>query len=173
MLPLSPPAGAQRQQRSSLPGVFCPVCRADDTKVVDSRIAEEGTAIRRRRECLACAQRFTTFERVDHAPLSVMKSHGGCEPFDRKKLVGGLSAATKGRNVSDERLEAIATVVEDSMRLLGSTVTSANVGLAVLDQLRIVDEVAYLRFASVYKDFDAAADFHRELALLEKSVTSP
>jgi transcriptional repressor NrdR len=153
--------------------VFCPACRADDTKVVDSRVAEEGTAIRRRRECLGCAQRFTTFERVDHAPLSVTKSHGGCESFDRKKLIGGLSAATKGRNVSDEQLEAIATLVEDSMRLLGSTVTSANIGLAVLDQLRTVDEVAYLRFASVYKDFDAAADFHRELALLEKSVAAP
>ena len=101
------------------------------------------------------------------------KSHGGTEPFDRKKLIGGLSAATKGRNVSDEQLEAIATAVEDSMRLLGSTVTSASVGLAVLDQLRVVDEVAYLRFASVYKDFDAAADFHRELALLEKSVSAP
>ncbi len=154
-------------------GVFCPACRADDTKVVDSRVAEEGTAIRRRRECLTCAQRFTTFERVDHAPLSVVKSHGGCEPFDRKKLIGGLSAATKGRNVSDERLEAIATAVEDSMRLLGSSVTSAAIGVAVLDQLRSLDEVAYLRFASVYKDFDAAADFHRELALLEKSVTAP
>ena len=153
--------------------MFCPACRADDTKVVDSRVAEEGTAIRRRRECLACAQRFTTFERVDHAPLSVTKSHGGSEPFDRRKLIGGLGAATKGRNVSDEQLEAIATGVEDSMRLLGSTVTSASVGLAVLDQLRVVDEVAYLRFASVYKDFDAAADFHRELALLEKSVSAP
>ena len=153
--------------------MFCPACRADDTKVVDSRVAEEGTAIRRRRECLACAQRFTTFERVDHAPLSVTKSHGGSEPFDRRKLIGGLGAATKGRNVSDEQLEAIATAVEDSMRLLGSTVTSASVGLAVLDQLRVLDEVAYLRFASVYKDFDAAADFHRELALLEKSVSAP
>lgn len=152
--------------------MFCPVCRADDTKVVDSRVAEEGTAIRRRRECLTCAQRFTTFERVDHAPLTVIKSHGGQEPFDRRKMIGGLRAATKGRNVSDERLDTIATFVEDSLRLLGSTVTSASVGLAVLDRLRDVDEVAYLRFASVYKDFDAAADFHRELALLEKSATT-
>jgi len=153
--------------------VFCPICRADDTKVVDSRVAEEGTAIRRRRECLTCAHRFTTFERVDHVPLTVVKSHGGTEPFDRRKLIGGLGAATKGRNVSDVRLEELATRVEDSMRLLGSTVTSASVGVAVLDQLRSVDEVAYLRFASVYKDFDAAADFHRELALLEKSGTPP
>ena len=150
--------------------VLCPSCRADDTKVVDSRIAEEGSAIRRRRECLACAGRFTTFERVDHAALAVTKSHGGTEPFDRKKLVGGLAAATKGRNVSDVRLDEIAVRVEESVRLLGSTVTSASIGIAVLDQLRSVDEVAYLRFASVYKDFDAASDFHRELALLEKSA---
>ncbi|HSM68052.1 MAG TPA: transcriptional regulator NrdR [Ilumatobacteraceae bacterium] len=150
--------------------MFCPSCRADDTKVVDSRLAEEGAAIRRRRECLLCARRFTTFERVDHAPLTVVKSHGGTEPFDRSKLIGGLSAATKGRNVSDVQLDEIATRVEDSMRLLGSTVTSANVGVAVLDQLRSVDEVAYLRFASVYKDFDGASDFHRELELLEKSA---
>jgi transcriptional repressor NrdR len=153
--------------------VFCPSCRADDTKVVDSRLAEEGAAIRRRRECLVCARRFTTFERVDHAPLTVVKSHGGTEPFDRSKLIGGLSAATKGRNVSDVQLDEIATRVEDSMRLLGSTVTSANVGVAVLDQLRSVDEVAYLRFASVYKDFDGASDFHRELELLEKSAPGP
>jgi transcriptional repressor NrdR len=153
--------------------VFCPSCRADDTKVVDSRLAEECAAIRRRRECLVCARRFTTFERVDHAPLTVVKSHGGTEPFDRSKLIGGLSAATKGRNVSDVQLDEIATRVEDSMRLLGSTVTSANIGVAVLDQLRSVDEVAYLRFASVYKDFDGASDFHRELELLEKSAPAP
>jgi transcriptional repressor NrdR len=152
--------------------VLCPACRIDDTKVVDSRIAEDGHAIRRRRECLSCAQRFTTFERVDHAPLTVVKSHGGSEPFDRSKLIGGLVAATKGRNVSDEQLQRLVSAVEESMRLLGSTVTSASIGVAVLEQLRRVDDVAYLRFASVYKDFDAAADFHRELELLEKSASA-
>jgi transcriptional repressor NrdR len=152
--------------------VLCPACRIDDTKVVDSRIAEDGHAIRRRRECLSCAQRFTTFERVDHAPLTVVKSHGGSEPFDRAKLIGGLVAATKGRNVSDEQLQRLVSAVEESMRLLGSTVTSASIGVAVLEQLRRVDDVAYLRFASVYKDFDAAADFHRELELLEKSASA-
>jgi transcriptional repressor NrdR len=152
--------------------VLCPACRIDDTKVVDSRIAEDGHAIRRRRECLSCAQRFTTFERVDHAPLTVVKSHGGSEPFDRAKLIGGLVAATKGRNVSDEQLQRLVSAVEESMRLLGSTVTSASIGVAVLEELRRVDDVAYLRFASVYKDFDAAADFHRELELLEKSASA-
>lgn len=150
--------------------MHCPSCHADDTKVVDSRLAEEGAAIRRRRQCLACSHRFTTFERVDHAPLTVVKSHGGREPFDRAKLINGLEAATKGRDVSKERLAEIATAVEDSLRLQGSEVSSAVVGLAVLDQLRGVDEVAYLRFASVYKHFDAAADFHREIELLEKAA---
>ena len=153
-------------------GVFCPSCRADDTKVVDSRVAEEGTAIRRRRQCLSCARRFTTFERVDHAPLTVEKSSGGREPFDRMKLIGGLEAATKGRGVPEHVLQEIATSVEDSMRLLGSVVTSASIGVAVLDELRSVDDVSYVRFASVYKNFDAASDFHRELELLEKSATS-
>ncbi len=153
--------------------MLCPACRADDTKVVDSRIAEEGSAIRRRRECLSCSQRFTTFERVDHAPLTVVKSHGGTEPFDRSKLIGGLRAATKGRNVTDDQLRTLIGAVEESMRLLGPTVNSASIGVAVLEQLRRVDDVAYLRFASVYKDFDAAADFHRELELLEKSAATP
>lgn len=150
--------------------MHCPACHHDDTKVVDSREAEEGAAIRRRRECLDCAHRFTTFERADHAPLTVVKSHGGSEPFDRTKVVRGLAAATKGRNVSDAQLEEIALRVEEMVRLHGSTVSSSTVGVSVLEQLRSVDEVAYLRFASVYKDFDAAADFHRELALLEKSA---
>ncbi len=135
-------------------------------------MAEESTAIRRRRECLSCAVRFTTFERVDHVPLVVVKSHGGKEPFDRKKVVGGLVAATTGRSATNEVLEALACRVEDSMRLQGSEVSSSDVGLAVLDELRTVDEVAYLRFASVYKNFGGAADFHRELELLEKSATS-
>lgn len=147
----------------------CPTCHADDTKVVDSRVAEESTAIRRRRQCLSCAHRFTTFERVDHVPLVVVKSHGGREPFDRQKLIAGLASATKGRSVSVETLETLALSVEDEIRMQGSAVSSANVGLAVLRHLRGVDEVAYLRFASVYKNFDAAADFHRELELMEKA----
>lgn len=151
-------------------GVHCPACRHEETKVVDSRLAEEGAAIRRRRQCASCAHRFTTYERIDHVPLTVVKSDGDTEPFDRKKVVRGLEAATKGRSVSPEQLEEVALEVEDAVRLLGSEVTSSAIGLAVLERLRTVDEVAYLRFASVYKDFDAAADFHRELELLEKSA---
>jgi transcriptional repressor NrdR len=136
---------------------------------VDSRIAEEGMATRRRRQCVACAHRFTTYERVDHAPLTVVKSTGEVQPFDQAKVITGLAAATKGRNVSAEVLEQIATRVEDAARLKGNEVTSAVVGLAVLEELRGVDDVSYLRFASVYKDFDAAADFHRELELMDKT----
>jgi transcriptional repressor NrdR len=147
----------------------CPICRDDDTKVVDSRVAEENTAIRRRRQCLGCAHRFTTFERVDHAALNVVKSDDRVQPFDRQKLISGIAAACKGRNISPDALNDVASSVEDSLRLQGSDVSSANVGLAVLNELRNVDEVVYLRFASVYKHFDAAADFHREIELMEKA----
>jgi len=150
--------------------VHCPVCHADDTKVVDSRLAEEGAAVRRRRHCLSCAHRFTTFERVDEVPLLVLKSDGRTEPFDRAKIVAGILAATKGRRVEPAVAEQIAEAVEDGVRLQGSEVSSAQLGLAVLDRLRTIDEVAYLRFASVYKNFDAAADFHREIELLTKAA---
>jgi transcriptional repressor NrdR len=144
------------------------MCRAEDTKVVDSRLAEQGAAVRRRRECLTCAARFTTFERVDEVPLTVVKSDGSIEPFDRTKIIAGLIAATKGRSVAVEEIDHLAVVVEDAMRLSGTQVSSAQIGLAVLERLRDVDQVAYLRFASVYKNFDAAADFHREIELLDK-----
>lgn len=150
--------------------VQCPSCHVDDTKVVDSRLAEAGSAIRRRRQCVGCAHRFTTFERVDHAPLAVIKSTGEVQPFDRAKVVAGLGAATKGRGVDPQTLEAMATRVEDAVRLRGSEVTTSDVGLTVLDELRSVDDVAYLRFASVYKNFDGASDFHREIELLEKTA---
>ncbi len=154
----------------TLEGVQCPYCHSDESRVVDSRVAEEGTAIRRRRQCLGCSQRFTTFERVDHAPLRVVKSSGDVVPFERAKVVAGLAAATKGRGVSPEVLEQMATRVEELVRLNGNEVSTAVVGLTVLDELRAVDDVSYLRFASVYKHFDAAADFHRELELMEKSA---
>jgi transcriptional repressor NrdR len=148
--------------------VICPSCRADETKVVDSRVTEEGAAVRRRRQCLTCSHRFTTFERVDEVPLVVVKSDGAVRPFDRSKIVAGVVAATKGRSVENRRIEQLAVEVEDEMRLHGGQVSTTQIGLAVLDRLRVLDEVAYLRFASVYKDFDAAADFHREIELLSK-----
>jgi transcriptional repressor NrdR len=149
-------------------GMFCPTCRASETKVVDSRLAEEGSSIRRRRQCLICAARFTTYERVDEVPLLVVKSNGMRTPFDRSKIEAGVMAACKGRSVSPQEIQQLASDVEDEVRLLGGDVTTAQIGIAVLERLRSLDEVAYLRFASVYKDFDAAADFHREIELLSK-----
>ena len=155
-------------RRSSLGRVHCPSCHADDTKVVDSRLAAEGAAIRRRRQCLGCGSRFTTYERIEELPLVVTKSDGTTQPFDRDKIVRGLEAATKGRNVDVLAIAEVASAVEDELRLDGGEVTSSRIGLAVLERLRFVDEVAYLRFASVYKNFDAAADFQSELELLKK-----
>lgn len=146
----------------------CPKCHVDDTKVIDSREADDGTAIRRRRSCLACAHRFTTYERLEEVPLTVTKSNGCREPFDRVKLVAGISAACKGRPVSPEQIDQMGEAIEDEVRLRGPEVPSAVVGVEVLERLRRLDEVAYLRFASVYKGFDAAADFQRELVLLKK-----
>ena len=146
----------------------CPKCQVDDTKVIDSREAEDGHAIRRRRSCLSCAARFTTYERLEEVPLMVCKTHGGREPFDRAKVVAGITAASKGRPVTHEQIEALAERVEDHARLQGSEISTAALGLEVLEGLRRVDEVAYLRFASVYKNFDAAADFQRELVNLKK-----
>ncbi len=148
--------------------MLCPVCRADETKVVDSRLTADGTAVRRRRQCLSCEHRFTTFERAEEARLTVVKSDGAVEPFDRDKIVHGVRAATKGRGVDDDRIHELAAAVEDELRLAGGEITTTRIGLAVLDRLRGVDEVAYLRFASVYKNFDAAADFQSELELLSK-----
>lgn len=152
--------------------VRCPDCGHDDSRVLDSRAAEDGGAVRRRRECLKCDYRFTTYERIDELPVYVMKRSGDKEPFDRLKIVAGLESATKGRPVSLEDLGELATQVEDAMRLTGGDVTSAQVGQAVLERLRKLDEVAYLRFASVYKGFDEASDFKREITLLEKRTAA-
>lgn len=146
----------------------CPKCQVDDTKVIDSRDCDEATAIRRRRSCVACGHRFTTYERLEEVPLMVVKSSGVREPFDRVKLIAGVSAACKGRPVSIEQIVQLGEEVEDEVRLSGPEVPSQAVGLAVLERMRRLDEVAYLRFASVYKSFDAAADFQRELVLLKK-----
>jgi transcriptional repressor NrdR len=146
----------------------CPTCGSLDDKVVDSRQADDGGAIRRRRECLGCSRRFTTFERLEESALTIVKRSGYREPFDRSKIVDGLRAAAKNRPVDDEQLEALAADVEESVRLDGPEVTSQQVGLAVLDRLRELDDVAYLRFASVYKGFEDVGDFEREVGLLTK-----
>jgi transcriptional repressor NrdR len=151
----------------------CPRCHADDTKVIDSRESDEGAAIRRRRSCPQCSHRFTTYERLETAALVITKSNGVRQPFDRAKITAGVGAAGKGRPITAEQIDHLAEEVEDEMRLLSGDVTSAMVGRAVLERLRGLDEVVYLRFASVYKGFDGASDFQRELVLLKKLQSAP
>jgi transcriptional repressor NrdR len=138
---------------------------------MDSRTAEDGAAIRRRRECLVCGRRFTTYERLEEVPFLVVKRSGQREPFDRAKIVAGMQAAGKNRPLSLAMFEQIAAEVEESLRLDGTEVTSEQVGRAVLEALRGRDDVAYLRFASVYKGFTDAGDFQREAGLLTKLTT--
>jgi transcriptional repressor NrdR len=133
-------------------------------------MAEEGTAVRRRRLCLTCQHRFTTYERIEEVPLYVVKRSGDRELFDRAKIVTGVRASAKGRPVDADRLEALAVEVEDTLRLLGPEVTTEQIGLSVLDELRRLDEIAYLRFASVYKGFADVNDFQREVTELRKGT---
>ncbi len=147
----------------------CPYCGTEQDKVVDSRIAEEGRAIRRRRECLGCTRRYTTFERAEEVPLIVVKRDDLEEPFDRAKIVEGIRRACKNRPVTDAEISAMAEDVEESLRALSvRRIPSSEIGKRVLERLKDFDEVAYLRFASVYKDFQELDDFERELGLLQK-----
>lgn len=147
----------------------CPVCASLDDKVVDSRTTDDGTAVRRRRECLACSTRYTTFERLEETPLVVVKSSGAEVPFDRAKIVAGVTLAAKGRPVDAAAVDGLAADVEDIVRLEGTRVTSERIGRAVLEALARLDGVSALRFASVYKGFDDLSDFEREIGLLTKS----
>jgi transcriptional repressor NrdR len=147
--------------------VRCPFCKHPDSRVVDSREVDEGAAIRRRRNCPECGRRFTT---VEEPSLVVVKRNGTKEPFSRAKVVTGVRRACKGRPVDDDELAALAQTVEETIRAKGQVeVPSGDVGLAILGPLRELDEVAYLRFASVYRGFDALADFEREIAGLKAS----
>jgi transcriptional repressor NrdR len=147
----------------------CPYCESEEDKVVDSRLAEEGRAIRRRRECIGCGRRYTTFERAEEVPLLISKRSGDEEPFVRGKVIEGVRRACKNRPVSEADILTIADDVEEAMRAdIRRPVPSAEIGREVLERLRLLDEVAYLRFASVYKDFQELDDFERELGLLLK-----
>lgn len=148
----------------------CPTCSSLDDKVVDSRMADDGVAIRRRRECLACGRRVTTFERIEESPLMVVKRSGERTPFDRAKVVAGVAAAAKNRPVSLEVMESLAAEVEEGARLAGSEVSTQVLGIAVLERLRHLDGVTYVRFASVYKDFEDLTDFQREVGELAKAT---
>jgi len=137
-------------------------------------MAEEGAAIRRRRECLACGKRFTTFERADAVTLWVVKRSGERVGYNRGKVVEGLRRACVNRPVASEEIERVADEIEEAMRAPGvNEVRSQDVGIAVLDRLRDLDQVAYIRFASVYKDFQELTDFEREVGLLLQKKTPP
>jgi transcriptional repressor NrdR len=144
--------------------VYCPYCRHPDSRVIDSRTSDDGAAIRRRRSCPACGRRFTTQETVI---LTVAKRSGVTEPFNRDKIVRGVRRACQGRPVSEDQLALLAQQVEDTIRSRGSgEIPSHEVGLAILGPLRDLDEVAYLRFASVYRGFESLTDFEDEIAAL-------
>ncbi len=144
--------------------MHCPYCRHTDTRVLDSRVADDGTSIRRRRTCQECGQRFTTVEQMQ---LTVVKRSGATEPFSRDKAVAGVRKACKGRPVSEDDLARLGSAVEDALRSSGKAELPSNdIGLAVLEPLKALDEVAYLRFASVYKSFDSIDAFADEIAAM-------
>jgi len=144
--------------------MHCPFCRHTDSRVVDSRTAEDGTAIRRRRQCPACGKRFTT---VENSSLMVVKRSGVTEPFSRSKVVSGVRKACQGRPVTEDDLALLGQRVDEAVRATGvAEIDAHDVGLATLEPLRQLDEVAYLRFASVYRSFDSLDDFETEITLL-------
>ncbi|MQA87191.1 MAG: transcriptional repressor NrdR [Streptosporangiales bacterium] len=155
--------------------MYCPFCRRSDSRVIDSRATEDGTAIRRRRACPQCGRRFTTLET---ATLMVTKRSGVTEPFSREKIIAGVRKACQGRPVDDHDLALLAQQVEETIRATGcAEVPAHEVGLAILGPLRVLDEVGYLRFASVYRGFESLQDFEAEIALLraarEPETTRP
>ncbi len=143
----------------------CPWCASVEDRVVDSREVEQGEAIRRRRECLGCGRRFTTYERAVEAVIWVLKRSGQRVPFERAKVAAGVRSACKNRPVREDEIEGLAAQVEEAMREHGPQVTSEQIGRAVLERLRLLDDVASVRFASVYKGFEDVGDFARELGL--------
>ena len=146
----------------------CPYCRHHDSRVVDSREADDGALIRRRRACPECGRRFTT---VEEAILAIVKRSGVTEPFSRQKVMSGVRKACQGRPVDEDAIALLAQRVEEAVRARGAAeVPSNEVGLAILGPLRELDEVAYLRFASVYRSFDSLSDFEREIAMLRSTA---
>ena len=139
--------------------MHCPYCGFEESKVIDSRPAEDGSAIRRRRECLECEKRFTTYERYGERPVIVVKSDGSSEPFSREKLMRSILFACAKRPVTSEKIDELITDIESAIRSASGEVTSKELGEMVLGRLASVDDVAYIRFASVYKDFQSVEEF--------------
>lgn len=151
--------------------MYCPFCRHPDSRVIDSRTSDDGVSIRRRRQCPECGRRFSTLET---ASLSVIKRSGVTEPFSREKIASGVKKACQGRPVTDQDLAQLAQRVEETIRQTGASQVDANeIGLAILEPLRELDEVAYLRFASVYQAFESLDDFESAIDALRESSDAP
>ena len=147
----------------------CPVCRHTESRVIDSRPTPDRTSIRRRRECVSCGRHFTTYETIEYAPLMVIKKDGSRQPFDREKILCGLMNACKKRPVTRAQMEGVIYAIESSlMSQIEQEVPSSVIGEMVLEQLKDVDEVAYIRFASVYQEFSDIQSFLNAMNLLEK-----
>ena len=150
--------------------MYCPFCRHPDSRVIDSRTSDDGVSIRRRRQCPECGRRFSTLET---ASLSVIKRSGVTEPFSREKIAAGVKKACQGRPVTDQDLAQLAQRVEEAIRQTGASQVDANeIGLAILEPLRELDEVAYLRFASVYQAFESLDDFEAAVEKLRQEKSA-
>jgi len=150
----------------------CPNCEGENSRVMESRDLDDGASIRRRRECLDCTTRFTTYERIEQPPLTVIKKDGRRQPFNRDKIAGGIYRACEKRPISVDQIEAITHEIEQAVRALGEPeVPVRDIGEIVIDRLLTLDDVAYVRFASVYRAFSDVASFERELARLKARST--
>lgn len=148
--------------------MHCPFCSENETKVIDSRLVADGHQVRRRRQCLACSERFTTFETAELVMPKVIKSNGNREPFDEDKMVGGIQRALEKRPVSADAIELAISMIKSQLRATGEReVSSEMIGNLVMDQLKELDKVAYIRFASVYRSFEDIREFGEEIARLE------
>jgi len=151
----------------------CPFCAHEDSQVKDSRPTEDGAAIRRRRQCEGCGARFTTFERVHIRDLTVIKKDGKREPFDRAKLERAISHSCRKRDIDAAKVDQLISGVQRQMETLGDEVTSVRIGEAVMAGLKALDHVAYIRFASIYKDFSEPGDFAEIAERVEKEAIPP
>ena len=148
--------------------MHCPFCSENDTKVIDSRLVADGHQVRRRRQCLTCNERFTTFETAELVMPRVIKSNGNREPFDEEKMIGGLQRALEKRPVSADAIELAISTIKSKLRATGEReVPSKLIGNLVMEQLKVLDKVAYIRFASVYRSFEDVREFGEEIAKLQ------
>ena len=153
--------------------MYCPFCRAEDTKVIDSRLASEGTQVRRRRECLACGERFTTFESAELVMPRIIKSNGAREPFDEKKLSAGILRSLEKRPVDAESVDAAMSRIQHRLRATGEReIQSRQLGEWVMHELKELDQVAFVRFASVYRSFEDVNEFREAIEKLEREPTA-